>query len=84
MIGQYPNRALGAKVTSGKGSAKKSGEVIKMIKYRTFAWGPTVHHIESGKNVLLDQVESFVNKIGEDNVISITGHLNAIIVWYKE
>ena len=55
-----------------------------MIKYKVFAWGPTVKEIESGRNILLDRVEEFINEIGEDKIIAINGVMNAIIIWYKE
>ncbi len=58
-----------------------------MIKYRIFAWSMDVKELEGGvgrRNVLLDLVEQFINKLGEDKIVAITNQFNAIIVWYRE
>ena len=55
-----------------------------MIKYEVFALGPNVNRLDKGRNILLDNVEIFANKIGEKNIVAITSLLNTIIVWYRD
>jgi len=55
-----------------------------MIKYEVFALGQSVNKIEKGRSLLLDNVEIFINKVGENNIVAITSLLNAIVVWYRD
>ena len=49
------------------------------VKHKIFPWGLTA----AGSTKTLQDVESFINEIGADNVISVTSVWFGIIVWYK-